>query len=100
VTDYRDVHEGIVADRVYRKIRLLDPNNLNGSKKPFFNPDIVQALDDLYTRKLDLESENYQAGMQSLQQWKLMYHVASIRIQPYSGGVDTLRRAATLGNQP
>jgi len=43
----------LAADPAFCKVRFLDPRNRTGSKKSYFNPNIVSSFDDLYSRRLE-----------------------------------------------
>lgn len=48
---YHDVRKALKSDQRYVKVRLLDPGNPKGIRKEFYNPNIVDEFDKLYTRK-------------------------------------------------
>jgi|GEM_PF-3078550 len=48
---YHDLRAALLKDGRYGEVRYLDPDNKKSSKKPFFNPSILQELDKHYTRK-------------------------------------------------
>ncbi len=50
-TKYHSRRKAVQADKRYGAIRFLDPGNPKSSKKPFFNPNILQEFDKHYTRK-------------------------------------------------
>lgn len=48
---YHDVRKQLQKDKRFGEIRFLDPGNPKSSKKPFFNPNILQELDKHFTKK-------------------------------------------------
>ncbi len=48
---YHAVRKGLMSDSRFGMIRYLDPGNTKSSKKPFFNPNILNELDKHYTKK-------------------------------------------------
>lgn len=48
---YHDARKTLLNDKRFGEIRFLDPGNLKSSKKPFFNPNILQELDKHFTKK-------------------------------------------------
>jgi hypothetical protein len=48
---YHDLRAALLKDGRYGEVRYLDPDNKKSSKKPFFNPSILQELDKHYIRK-------------------------------------------------
>lgn len=48
---YHDVRKPLLKDKRFGEIRFLDPGNPKSSKKPFFNPNILQELDKYFTKK-------------------------------------------------
>lgn len=48
---YHNLRKRLLQDKRFGEIRFLDPGNLKSSKKPFFNPSIMQEFDKHYTRK-------------------------------------------------
>lgn len=48
---YHDARKLLLKDRRFGEIRFLDPGNPKSSKKPFFNPNILQELDKHFTRQ-------------------------------------------------
>ncbi len=48
---YHDLRKRLLQEKRYGEIRFLDPGNPKSSKKPFFNPNIMQEFDKHYTRK-------------------------------------------------
>ncbi len=48
--EYHRVRKPLQEDERYAKVRFLDPGNPNGTKKLFFNPNILQELDKHYQR--------------------------------------------------
>lgn len=48
---YHDIRKVLLKDKRFGEVRYLDPGNTKSSKKPFFNPNIQQELDKLYTKK-------------------------------------------------
>lgn len=48
---YHDVRKSLLRDKRFGEIRFLDPGNPKSSKKPFFNPNILQELDKHFTKK-------------------------------------------------
>ena len=47
---YHQLRKDIASDPRYGAIRYLDPGNPKSVKKPFFNPNILQVLDEHYER--------------------------------------------------
>jgi hypothetical protein len=47
---YHDVRKSLLKDKRFGEIRYLDPGNPKSSKKPFFNPNILQELDKHFTK--------------------------------------------------
>lgn len=47
---YHAVRKGLMSDSRFGMIRYLDPGNTKSSKKPFFNPNILNELDKHYTK--------------------------------------------------
>ncbi len=41
----------LANDPAFCKLRFLDPKKPDGSKKPYFNPNILRSFDDLYSRR-------------------------------------------------
>jgi hypothetical protein len=50
VKKYHDIRKRLATDQRYYHMRLLDPNKPKGSKKPLFNPNIMQEFDKHYTK--------------------------------------------------
>ena len=48
--EYHKLRKGIASDTRYGAIRYLDPGNPRSATKPFFNPNILQVLDEYYER--------------------------------------------------
>ena len=48
---YHDARKPLLKDKRFGVIRFLDPGNPRSSKKPFFNPNILQELDKHFTKK-------------------------------------------------
>ena len=48
---YHDVRIPLLKDKRFGEIRFLDPGNPRSSKKPFFNPNILQELDKHFPKK-------------------------------------------------
>ena len=48
---YHGIRKPLSLDERYVKLRYLDPENQNSSKKEFFNPNIIQVFDAHYTKK-------------------------------------------------
>jgi hypothetical protein len=48
---YHKVRKSLLQDKRFGEIRFLDPGNAKSSKKPFFNPNIMQELDKHFTKK-------------------------------------------------
>jgi hypothetical protein len=48
---YHELRKKICANPQYKKTRYLDPDNTSGSRKDFFNPNILMEFDKSYTRK-------------------------------------------------
>lgn len=48
---YHTIRKPLTMDQRYCNIRYLDPENPHGTKKFFFNPNIVREFDKHYTRK-------------------------------------------------
>lgn len=48
---YHKIRKSLEDDDRFASIRLLDPGNPNGSKKKFYNPNIMQELDKHYTKQ-------------------------------------------------
>jgi hypothetical protein len=48
---YHELRKKLAANPQYRKTRYLDPENTGGSRKDFYNPNIVAEFDKAYTRK-------------------------------------------------
>lgn len=48
---YHDLRKRLVANPQYMKTRYLDPANIGGSRKDFYNPNIVAEFDKSYTLK-------------------------------------------------
>jgi hypothetical protein len=51
VRKYHELRKRLLRDKRFGDIRFLDPGNHRSSKKPFFNPNILQELDKHYTKK-------------------------------------------------
>lgn len=49
--EFHRLRKNFVVDPQYMKSRYLDPRNLKGSRKDFFNPNIVSQFDKYYTLK-------------------------------------------------
>ncbi len=47
---YHKIRKNLLKDVRFGKNRFLDPNNTKSAKKPFFNPNILQELDNYYTK--------------------------------------------------
>jgi len=45
---YHDIRKVLLKDKRFGEVRYLDPGNAKSSKKPFFNPNILQELDKHY----------------------------------------------------
>ena len=48
---YHDIRKRLLKDRRYGYVRYLDPGNTKSSKKPLFNPNILQEFDKHFTQK-------------------------------------------------
>ena len=48
---FHEIKKPCLQDKRYCTIRLLDPENPDGLKKPFFNPKILEVFDEQYTKK-------------------------------------------------
>jgi hypothetical protein len=48
---YHDIRIPLLKDKRFGEVRYLDPGNTKSSKKPFFNPNIMQEFDQHYTKK-------------------------------------------------
>lgn len=48
---YHELRKDLENDKRYCYVRLLDPKNINSSKKMFYNPIILEEFDKHYTRK-------------------------------------------------
>ncbi len=48
---YHDIRKALLKDKRFGDIRYLDPGNTKSSKKPFFNPNILQELDKHFVKK-------------------------------------------------
>ena len=48
---YHDIRKSLLKDKRFGDIRYLDPGNTKSSKKPFFNPNILQELDKHFVMK-------------------------------------------------
>lgn len=48
---YHELRKKLMANPQYKKTRYLDPANTSGSRKDFYNPNIVAEFDKAYTRK-------------------------------------------------
>lgn len=48
---YHELRKKLVAHPQFMKSRYLDPDNLKSSRKDFYNPNIVNEFDKVYTRK-------------------------------------------------
>lgn len=48
---YHEIRKSLQGDERFGRIRYLDPGNPKSTTKPFFNPNIMFALDKYYTRK-------------------------------------------------
>ncbi len=48
---YHDVRNALLKDKRFGEVRYLDPGNTKSSKKPFFNPNILQELDKHFSKK-------------------------------------------------
>jgi hypothetical protein len=48
---YHELRKKLAANPQYKKTRYLDPANTSGSRKDFYNPNIVPEFDKAYTRK-------------------------------------------------
>jgi hypothetical protein len=48
---FHERRKQLAENPAFCKLRLLDPKRPRGSKKTYFNPNILPAFDDLYTRR-------------------------------------------------
>lgn len=48
---YHAIRKTLLKDKRFGEVRYLDPGNTKSSKKPFFNPNILQELDKHFTKK-------------------------------------------------
>jgi hypothetical protein len=48
---YHELRKKLAANPQYKKTRYLDPANTSGSRKDFYNPNIVAEFDKAYTRR-------------------------------------------------
>jgi hypothetical protein len=48
---YHELRKKLMSNPQYKKTRYLDPANTSGSRKDFYNPNIVAEFDKAYTRK-------------------------------------------------
>jgi hypothetical protein len=48
---YHELRKKLAANLQYKKTRYLEPANTGGSRKDFYNPNIVAEFDKAYTRK-------------------------------------------------
>ena len=48
---YHELRKKIAANPQFRKIRYLDPANTGGSRKDFYNPNILNEFDKSYTKR-------------------------------------------------
>ena len=48
---YHNIRKALLLDKRFGDIHYLDPGNTKSSKKPFFNPNILQELDKHFTKK-------------------------------------------------
>jgi hypothetical protein len=48
---FHELRKKVMANPQYKKTRYLDPENTSGSRKDFYNPNIVAEFDKAYTRK-------------------------------------------------
>ena len=48
---YHNLRKQLIKDKRFGYLRLLDPKNSKSTKKPFFNPNIMQEFDKHYTKK-------------------------------------------------
>ena len=48
---YHDIRKALLKDKRFGEVRYLDPGNTKSSKKPFFNPNIMQELDKHFAKK-------------------------------------------------
>ncbi len=51
VQKYHDLRKRLLKDKRFGEVRYLDPGNTKSSKKPFFNPNILQEFDKHYAKK-------------------------------------------------
>lgn len=49
--EFHNIRTPLHADERYAKVRYLDPSNPAGISKRFFNPNILQVFDPVYTKK-------------------------------------------------
>jgi hypothetical protein len=50
-SDYHTIRKALLGDSRFANVRYLDPGNPKSSKKPFFNPNILNEMDKHYTKK-------------------------------------------------
>lgn len=48
---FHDIRKALLQDERYVKSRYLDPENPNGTRKDFYNSNIIQVFDDHYTKR-------------------------------------------------
>ena len=48
---YHELRKTLAANPQYKKTRYLDPANTSGSRKDFYNPNIVAEFDKAYTKR-------------------------------------------------
>ena len=48
---YHEIRKALLKDKRFGEVRYLDPGNTKSSKKPFFNPNIMQELDKHFAKK-------------------------------------------------
>lgn len=48
---FHDIRKSLMQDERYVKSRYLDPENPNGTKKDFYNPNIIQVFDNHYIKR-------------------------------------------------
>jgi hypothetical protein len=59
---YHELRKKLVANPQYKKTRYLDPANTSGSRKDFYNPNIVAEFDKACTRKKQPLSVSFSLG--------------------------------------
>ncbi|MXW26957.1 MAG: DUF3644 domain-containing protein [Dehalococcoidia bacterium] len=49
--EYHEIRKALHKDPRFGTMRYLDPGNPRSAKKPYFNPNILQELDKIYTKR-------------------------------------------------